>query len=653
MPIENIKSPEDLKLLKPEDLEALAEELRGLIIERVSLNGGHLASNLGVVELTLALHYAFNSPEDKIIWDVGHQSYSHKLLTGRYDQFHTLRQYQGLSGFPKISESPHDPFGTGHSSTSISAALGIVAARDILKNQRSALSTQRSAEIGKVIAVIGDGALTAGLAFEGLNQAGHLKKDLIVILNDNEMSISPNVGAMSNYLNKVLTGTFYKKFKKETKALLEGIPRIGGSVSKIAQKAEESLKGFFLPGALFEDLGFDYVGPIDGHDIPLLIETFNRTKDADGPVLIHIVTKKGKGYKFSEEDPCIYHGLGPFDADLGVQNGDAPVRTGNECIPYCEAFGEALAEIAADDKRVVAITAAMTEGTGLALFAEKYPDRFFDVGIAEPHAVTFAAGLASQGLRPVVAIYSTFLQRAYDEIVHDVCLQKLPVIFAIDRAGIVGEDGATHQGLFDISLLRHVPNLIFMAPKDGAELKAMLLLALKQDCPVAIRYPRGKVSKDIGYMFHDFNLKTGRSELLMEGDDVAIFAVGNTVFPALKAAEMLKRAGISPCIINARFIKPLDEDLILSLSRRIKKMVTVEENMLEGGFGSAVLECLNKAGISDVAVRRIGIGDHFVEHGSQNILRKKYGLDEEGIYNSAVEFMKETAVKGDTSLFSK
>lgn len=641
MLIEYIKSPKDLKLLKPEDLETLAEELRSLIIERVSLNGGHLASNLGVVELTLALHYAFDSPQDKIIWDVGHQSYSHKLLTGRYDQFHTLRQYQGLSGFPKISESPHDPFGTGHSSTSISAALGIVAARDILAKTPNSKPETRNPK-NKVIAVIGDGALTAGLAFEGLNQAGHLKKDLIVILNDNEMSISPNVGAMSNYLNKVLTGTFYKKFKKETKALLEGIPRIGGSVSKIAQKAEESLKGFFLPGALFEDLGFDYVGPIDGHDIPLLIETFHRTKDADGPVLIHIVTKKGKGYKFSEEDPCIYHGIGPFDADLGVQNGDAPVRTGNECIPYGEAFGEALAEIAEDDKRIVAITAAMTEGTGLALFAEKYPDRFFDVGIAEPHAVTFAAGLASQGLRPVVAIYSTFLQRAYDEIVHDVCLQKLPVIFAIDRAGIVGEDGATHQGLFDISLLRHVPNLIFMAPKDGAELKAMLLLALKQDCPVAIRYPRGKVSKDMSYMFHDFNLKTGRSEVLMEGDDVAIFAVGNTVFPALKAAELLKRAGISPCIINARFIKPLDEDLILSLSRRIKKMVTVEENMLEGGFGSAVLECLNKAGIPDVSVRRVGIGDQFVEHGSQAILRKKYGLDEEGIYNAAIEFLRES-----------
>ena len=564
MLIENIKSPEDLKLLKPEDLDVLAEELRGLIIERVSLNGGHLASNLGVVELTLALHYAFNSPQDKIIWDVGHQSYSHKLLTGRYDEFHTLRQYHGISGFPKISESPHDPFGTGHSSTSISAALGIVAARDIItKFQIAGLASHAP---GKVIAVIGDGALTAGLAFEGLNQAGHLKKDLIVILNDNEMSISPNVGAMSNYLSKVLTGTFYKKFKKETKALLEGIPRIGGSVSKIAQKAEESLKGFFLPGALFEDLGFDYVGPIDGHDIPLLIETFNRIKDANEPVLIHIVTKKGKGYKFSEEDPCIYHGIGPFDADLGLQNGQksesAPLPVDNDCIPYCEAFGEALAEIASTDNRVVAITAAMTEGTGLASFAEKYPERFFDVGIAEPHAVTFAAGLASQGLRPVVAIYSTFLQRAYDEIVHDVCLQKLPVIFAIDRAGIVGEDGATHQGLFDISLLRHIPNLIFMAPKDGAELKSMLLLALNQDCPVAIRYPRGKVNRDTKYMFHDFNLKLGKSEMLMEGNDIAIFAVGNAVFPSLMAAEKLKRAGRSACVINARFIKPLDEDLI-------------------------------------------------------------------------------------------
>jgi 1-deoxy-D-xylulose-5-phosphate synthase len=653
MLIEKIKSPQDLKSLKTEDLNTLAEELRNIIIERVSINGGHLASNLGVVELTIALHYVFNSPEDKIVWDVGHQSYSHKLLTGRHKDFHTLRKHKGISGFPKISESPHDAFGTGHSSTSISAALGILEARDIIK--KSQISNLKSQIPNKVIAVIGDGALTSGLAFEGLNYAGHLKKDLIVILNDNEMSISPNVGALSNYLNKVLTGTFYKKFKKETKAFLEGIPRIGGTVAKIAQKAEGSMKGFFLPGGLFEDLGFNYLGPIDGHDIPLLIETLNSIKDANEPTLIHVVTKKGKGYKFSEEDPCIYHGVGPFEADTGIQKEGSGVKgQGSKaeenlenlpvvhCISplaYSDIFGNALMEIAESDERVVAITAAMKEGTGLAAFAERFPERFYDVGIAEPHAVTFAAGIASQGLKPVVAIYSTFIQRAYDEIIHDVCLQNLPVVFAIDRAGIVGEDGATHQGLFDISFLRHIPNPLFMAPKDGQELKDMLKFAVQHNGPSFIRYPRGKIQKPEDRT-QSTEIKIGKAEVLMEGDDVAIIAVGNAVNTSLKAAEMLKGDGINACVVNARFIKPLDEELIISMSERIKRIITVEENVLAGGFGSAVLECLDKAGLNDVAVKRIGIDDRFIEHGSQIILRKKYGLDEDGIYKTALAFLK-------------
>ena len=592
MLIEKIKSPQDLKSFTIEELNTLAEELRSLIVERVSKNGGHLASNLGVVEITIALHHVFNSPRDKFIWDVGHQSYSHKLLTGRYEDFHTLRQYGGISGFPRIAESPHDAFGTGHSSTSISAALGIIEARD------------KKGDDYKVVAIIGDGALSGGLAFEGLNQAGHLKKDLIVILNDNEMSISPNVGALSSYLHRVLTGTFFKKLRKETRAFIEGIPKIGESVAKIAGKAEGSLKGFFLPGGLFQDMGFNYLGPVDGHDISLLIETLNNIKTVNEPILLHIVTKKGKGYKFSEEDPCIFHGIGPFEVDTGVQRVSRvlPETGTDESISFSDGFGRVLTEIASLDERVIAITAAMKEGTGviaitaamkegtgLACFAEKFPGRFYDVGIAEQHAVTFAAGLASQGLRPVVAIYSTFLQRAYDEIIHDVCLQNLPVIFAIDRAGIVGEDGSTNQGLFDISFLRGVPNLIFMAPKDLSELKKMLIFALKQNTPSAIRYPRGKVIQDMRYMFQDFELKTGKSEVLIEGDDVAILCVGNTVYPAVRAAEMLRKDGINPCVVNARFIKPADENLIISLSQRTRRIVTVEENVLAGGFGSFVL----------------------------------------------------------------
>jgi len=630
MLLQTINGPGDLKGLTIEELKGLAEEIRSLIIERVSINGGHLSSNLGVVELAIALHYVFSSPEDKVIWDVGHQSYAHKLLTGRHRDFHTLRTHGGVSGFPRTAESPHDAFGTGHSSTSISAALGIIEARD------------KKGECFKVIAVVGDGALTGGLAFEGLNHAGHLKKDLIVILNDNEMSISPNVGALSNYLSRVLTGTFFKKFKKETKAILEGIPRIGESVAKIAERAEGSIKGFFLPGGLFMDLGFNYIGPLDGHDIPLLIETLGRLRESSEPTLVHLVTKKGKGYTFSEDDPCVFHGIGPFTVETGLPNGEKTRRPLRGSVPqeepstsYCDAFGQALIEIAGRDRRVVAITAAMKEGTGLAGYAEAFPDRFYDVGIAEPHAVTFAAGLATQGLRPVVAVYSTFLQRAYDQIVHDVCLQKLPVVFAVDRAGIVGEDGATHQGLFDVSLLRTAPNLVLMAPKDTDELRAMLSFAISQKGPAALRYPRGKMRKGSGTNGSVPVIELGKAEIIRQGDDLAILALGNTVHRALAAADRLADQGLRVSVVNPRFVKPLDELLLLSLAERCRRIVTVEENVLAGGFGAAVLECLSTSGLADVAVRRIGIDDVYVEHGSQSTLRRKYGLDEEAIYRVA------------------
>ncbi len=633
MLIEKIKSPDDLKKLSTEELQDIAEELREIIIERVSINGGHLASNLGVVELTLVLHYIFDSPKDKIIWDVGHQSYTHKLITGRYEKFSTLRKYKGLSGFPKIDENIHDAFGTGHSSTSISAALGMLAARDIIK--KSKIPNLKSQMLNKVIAVIGDGALTAGIAFEGLNHAGHLKKDLIVVLNDNEMSISPNVGALSAYLNRILTGDLYQKFKKDTKAFIESIPKLGGPFSKIAQKAEETLKGLFLPGILFEELGFNYVGPIDGHNIELLIETFKKIKNADTPTLIHVITKKGKGYEFSEKDPCIFHGIGPFEVETGDVLRDKNIPS------YSELFGRALTELAEHDERVIAISAAMREGTGLECFAERHPDRFYDVGIAEPHAVTFAAGLALQGLRPVVAIYSTFLQRGYDEIIHDVCLQNLPVVFAVDRAGIVGEDGPTHQGAFDLSYLRHIPNLVVMAPKDEIELKAMLEFSLKHNGPSAIRYPRGKISQGSGIRGQGLEVETGKAEILKEGNDVALIAIGNTVYPALNAAERLEKEGIKATVINARFVKPLDKALIFLVASRVKRIITVEENVLAGGFGSAVLEYLNSVDIHDVKIKTLGIPDEFVEQGSQKILREKYGIDEEGIYNRALSIIRE------------
>ncbi len=620
MLMETINSPSDLKKLRPEELRTLAAELRTEIIRTVSANGGHLASNLGVIELTIALHYVFNSPEDKIVWDVGHQAYVHKLLTGRREAFHTIRREGGLSGFPKREESVHDAFNTGHSSTSISASLGIIEGRD------------RNGEQFKVVAVIGDGALTGGLALEGLNHAGHLKKDLIVILNDNEMSISPNVGALSAYMNRILTGEFYRRFKKETKSFLEGIPKLGAPMAKMAQKFEDTVKGLVLPGILFEELGFDYVGPIDGHNVDLLIDTMKRIRPSSSPTLVHVITKKGKGYEFSEKDPCVFHGVGPFELETGSQIG------GKGAVSYSAAFGRILSELAEEDRRIIAVSAAMKEGTGLECFAERFPDRFYDVGIAEPHAVTFSAGLATRGLRPVVAIYSTFLQRGYDEIIHDVCLQKLPVIFAVDRAGIVGEDGPTHNGLFDISYLRHIPELVVMAPKDAAEMKKMFGFAVQHGGPVAIRYPRGKVPEST-LVCEEVSL--GRSETLREGEDIALIAVGSCVLPALTAAERLEKAGVHASVINARFVKPLDAEMIRSVASRVPRIITVEENVLQGGFGSAVIEYLSDSEIGGVKVKRLGIGDKFIEQGKPESLRARYGIDGEGIFLAALSFVRE------------
>jgi 1-deoxy-D-xylulose-5-phosphate synthase len=624
--LERIKSPSDLKLLNYEELKRLACEVREELIYRVSKNGGHLASNLGVVELSIAIHYVFNSPSDKIIWDVGHQSYTHKLLTGRYDKFSTLRRFKGISGFPRRQESEHDPFGTGHSSTSISAAVGIIEGRDKNKDKF------------KVVAVIGDGAMTAGLAFEGLNNAGELKKDLIVILNDNEMSISHNVGAISSYLNRILIGERFQKFKKDTKAFLEGIPKLGDKAAKIAQKTEEVLKGFFLPGIIFEELGFNYVGPIDGHNLELLIETLKRVSNSTTPILLHVITKKGKGYEFSESNPSLFHGVGPFKIETGTFPSDSRMT-------YSEVFGDSIVELAKADDRIIAITAAMKEGTGLSYFAKKYPERFYDVGIAEAHAVTFAAGLATQGFKPVVAIYSTFLQRAYDEIIHDVCLQNLHVIFILDRAGIVGDDGPTHNGMFDLSYLRHIPNIVVMAPKDGKELQYMLKLALKHKGPVAIRFPRGRIPYNSDSAFISYEFGIGEAEILKDGKDVALISIGSMVYPSLKAAQRLEGEGISAMVINSRFVKPLDSNLIINVANKIPIIVTVEENVLLGGFGSAVLELINDAGLGNIRVKRIGIPDEFVEQGDREQLLSFYGIDEDGIYNTVINLVKGSIYK--------
>jgi 1-deoxy-D-xylulose-5-phosphate synthase len=616
--LDQIESPFDVRKLDPEELERLCHELREEILFTVSRNGGHLASNLGVVELTVALYYVFDFSRDKVIWDVGHQSYTHKILTGRKDRFHTLRQYEGISGFPKRDESPYDAFDSGHSGTSISSALGMAEAR------------RQKGEEGKMIALIGDGSMTAGLAFEGLNQSGHIDQDLIVILNDNEMSISPNVGALSSYLNRLMTGQFVNRFREDIKAFLETLPRIGKSALRFAKQAEESLKGLLMPGLLFEELGMKYIGPIDGHRLDYLIETFQNVKKLRGPILIHVITKKGKGYPPAEANPAQYHSVPPFHIETGEPKQGS---TGNPPT-YTQVFGETLCQLARENERLIAITAAMQSGTGLERFSKEFPDRFYDIGIAEQHAVTFAAGLALEGMKPVVAIYSTFLQRAYDQILQDVGLQNLPVVFALDRGGIVGEDGPTHQGLFDFSYLRHIPNLIIMVPKDEDELQQMMKTAMECPSPVAFRYPRGK-GEGVKRNPVLRSIEIGKGEVVREGTDLLILAIGTTVYPSIRAAERLDASGIHAAVINTRFLKPLDGDLIGEWARKIGKILTVEENVLQGGFGSAVLELLQEKGLSSVQVKRLGIPDLFVEHGPPAVLRAKYGIDEAGIYRAA------------------
>jgi len=611
--LDRIDSPADVRSLERNDLSRLAEEIREEIVSVCSLTGGHLAPSLGVVELTLALHYVFDTPRDKLIWDVGHQAYAHKLITGRRERFKTLRQEGGVSGFPKREESVYDPFGSGHSGTSVSAALGMAEARDLRGDDY------------KVVAIIGDGGLTAGMAFEALNCAGEQKRDLIVVVNDNEMSISKSVGAVSAYLNRIMTGHRINRFREDIKNFLQEIPGIGKSVVKFAKQAEESLKGLMVPGILFEELGFQYFGPLEGHHLDHLIETFRNVRKLKGPIIVHVLTKKGKGYTPAEANPDIYHGVGTFEKETGrIYNTPSPPT-------YTAVFGRTLVELAEEDKRIVAITAAMPLGTGLVEFAERFPERFYDIGIAEQHGVTFAAGLALEGMRPVVAIYSTFLQRAYDQIVHDVCLQRIPVVFAMDRGGIVGEDGPTHQGLFDLSYLRHIPGMVLMAPKDEDELRRILLTAIQyEDGPIAFRYPRGKgygvpLEKEIK------PLEIGKGEVLREGEDVLILALGSTVYPSVQAADILDEEGIGATVVNSRFVVPLDEELIGDLAGRHRVLITVEENVVAGGFGSAVLEFLHTRGGSLPRAHCLGIPARFVEHSPQAVLRKKYHLDSEGI----------------------
>ena len=620
--LQTINSPEDLLQLSQTDLEQLAADIREEIVKTTSKTGGHLAPSLGVVELTLALHYVFNTPADKLIWDVGHQAYAHKLVTGRKEKFHTLRQYKGLSGFPKRSESPFDAFDTGHSSTSISAGLGIAIAKHLKKSNNRA------------IAVIGDGSMTGGMAFEALNQAGHLDKNLIVVLNDNEMSISPNVGALSSFLSRKMTSKQVVRAKGELKHLLKSFSNIGENILQVLKKSEESFKGFFTPGMLFEALKFEYIGPIPGHKLENLIATFQNVRDfSHGPVLIHVITKKGKGYLPAEENPGDYHGIGPFDIESGTQ-----VPVADSPISYTRCFGDTLVHLAEKEPKIVAITAAMPAGTGLMRFARRFPNRFFDVGIAEQHGVTFAAGLATEGMLPVVAIYSTFLQRALDQIIHDVCLQNLPVTFALDRGGVVGDDGPTHHGVFDLNFLRFIPNLVLMAPKDENELQHMLYTAIQHKGPAALRYPRGAgEGAELSDNLHEIPM--GKGELLREGTDILLLPIGNRVYPALEAALGLEKVGINAAVINPRFIKPLDNELIIEWAKKTGRLVTIEDNARMGGFGSAVLELLADNTHSHIKVKNLGYGDKYMEHGTQEILWRKGKIDVPAITNAAMELM--------------
>ena len=604
MLLEKVRSPQDLRKLKNEELSALASEVRRKMVEVVSYTGGHLASSLGAVELIIALHYCLNTPSDKIIFDVGHQSYAHKIITGRSEEFSSLRQYGGLSGFPSREESEFDIFTTGHSSNAVSLALGLACARDSLS------LTERF----KVVAIIGDGSLSGGLCFEGLNNAGHLKKDILVILNTNELSIAPNVGAISNYLNKIISLPVYNRFRESLVNFLSSRGARAERLLKLANRFEEGLKGLFVPGVLFEELGFRYFGPLDGHNLDLLIPALKKILHIKGPRILHVVTKKGKGYFAAEEEPVRFHGTGPFN----IQTGEALSKAGAQ-KSYTDIFGEKLIELAKLDNKIVAVTAAMPEGTGLDKFRDAFGERFFDVGIAEPHAVTFSAGLARGGLKPVIALYSTFLQRAYDQIIEDVALQNLPVVFCIDRAGIVGEDGATHQGIFDIGFLNTIPGLVNMAPKDAEELKGMLEFALSLNRAVTIRYPRANAPYLAGKEGSS-KIELGKAEVLRNGKDFAVIALGSMVSTSLDATELLLKEGLSGEVVNARFINPLDTRVLESLKERFKFIFTVEEGIIDSGFGSLVEDAVGKP------VVKIGLPRKFIPHGKREILLEKFGL---------------------------
>ncbi|MCR4300215.1 MAG: 1-deoxy-D-xylulose-5-phosphate synthase [Sulfuricaulis sp.] len=600
--LETINSPADLRRLKEDDLLPLAQEMRTFLIDSVSRTGGHLAAGLGTVELTLALHYVFNTPEDRLVWDVGHQTYPHKILTGRRDRMSTLRQTGGLSGFPRREESEYDAFGVGHSSTSISAALGM------------AVAAARTSAERQVVAIIGDGALSGGQAFEALNNAGNMDANLLVILNDNDMSISPNVGAMSQYLARILSGKVYTHMREGSKTVLSTIP----PVWEFAKRVEEHMKGMVMPSTLFEEMGFNYIGPIDGHNLHVLLRTLNNLRQLKGPRFLHVITRKGKGYEPAEGDPCVYHGVTPFDPTTGKME-KKPSGTS-----YTKVFGDWLCDMAARDVRLIGITPAMREGSGLVQFSERYPNRYFDVGIAEQHALTFAAGLACDGMKPVVAIYSTFLQRGYDQLIHDICLQNLPVLLAIDRAGLVGADGATHAGSFDYSYLRCLPNMTVMAPADENECRRMLTTGFMLNGPASVRYPRGtgpgiRVEPDLE------PLTVGKAEIRRVGKRVALLAFGSMLAPALEAGE-----AFDATVVNMRFVKPLDEETVEHMARSHELLITIEENVVAGGAGSAVNECLMAAGLS-ARVVNLGLPDQFIEHGDHHSQLARCGLDTAGI----------------------
>lgn len=609
--LDQIQGPNDIKKIEPKELEQLAAEIRKFLIEKVSKTGGHLASNLGTVELTIALHLILDFPEDKLVWDVGHQAYTHKILTGRKKGFDTLRQYQGMSGFPKMKESDCDAFDVGHSSTSISAALGLARARDIQGRNN------------KVVAVIGDGALSGGMAYEALNNAARLDSNMVIVLNDNNMSITENVGGMANYLGKIRTGSKYRNLKDGVENAIRGIPCVGNRVADKVKRSKDSLKRLFIPGMLFEDMGLTYIGPIDGHNIEQMRKAFLSAFRADEAVIVHVVTKKGKGYSFAEKKPSVYHGVEPFYVRTGEN------KKKEKAITYTQVFGKKLIELAKEQENIAAICAAMPSGTGLMQYRKLFPKRYYDVGIAEEHAVTFAAGMAAGGMHPVVAIYSTFLQRAYDQILHDVCIEKLPVTFAVDRAGLVGSDGETHQGVFDLSYLCSMPNMTVMAPKNGQELEAMLEFSVKQNMPMAIRYPRGKINNRLVKFTNP--IEYGKSEMLYEGEKIALLAVGSMVETACEVREQLKKRGIKATVVNMRFVKPMDTDCLKELAKSHSIFVTLEENAEEGGFGQRVADYLQVIKKNEIALINCSIKDQFIQHGNVDILKKTLGLDADSI----------------------